>query len=198
MARTPLILDRYRVIGKAGAGGYGTVQHAYDTHLKRDVAIKCIELSEADVARAHLLAMEERLQREAEAEERAAREAGEQAARAKLDAPPAREPLPWEDDFEIPELLDPPDDPAFLRRRSADGTASAALDDPDDLDADDLFDHIPGLAEAQTVAKLNDANIVTVYDCAVEGATAYIIMEYVRARRSRASCARWATTSAST
>ena len=40
MARQQLILDRYRIIDKAGAGGYGTVQHAYDTRLKRDVAIK--------------------------------------------------------------------------------------------------------------------------------------------------------------
>ena len=48
MASSKLILDRYRVIGQAGAGGYGTVVHAFDTHLKRDVAIKCIELSEDD------------------------------------------------------------------------------------------------------------------------------------------------------
>ncbi|MFR0869576.1 MAG: hypothetical protein ACLSGS_11465 [Adlercreutzia sp.] len=34
MARSPLILDRYRVIDQAGSGGYGTVVHA-DTHLKR-------------------------------------------------------------------------------------------------------------------------------------------------------------------
>lgn len=51
MARSPLILDRYRVIDQAGSGGYGTVVHAFDTHLKRDVAIKCIELSEDELAR---------------------------------------------------------------------------------------------------------------------------------------------------
>ena len=50
MARSPLILDRYRVIDQAGSGGYGTVVHAFDTHLKRDVAIKCIELSEDELA----------------------------------------------------------------------------------------------------------------------------------------------------
>lgn len=61
MARQQLLLDRYRIIEKAGAGGYGTVQHAYDTRLKRDVAIKCIPLSEADVARARLLAMEAKM-----------------------------------------------------------------------------------------------------------------------------------------
>ncbi len=42
-----LILNRYRIIGKAGAGGYATVQHAFDTRLKRDVAIKCIPLSKS-------------------------------------------------------------------------------------------------------------------------------------------------------
>lgn len=49
MLERELILDRYRIIGKAGAGGYATVQHAYDTHLKRDVAIKCIRITRADV-----------------------------------------------------------------------------------------------------------------------------------------------------
>ena len=33
MPRQQLILDRYRVIDEAGSGGYGTVQHAYDTRL---------------------------------------------------------------------------------------------------------------------------------------------------------------------
>ncbi len=49
MLEQELILDRYRVIGKAGSGGYATVQHAFDTHLKRDVAIKCIRITRADV-----------------------------------------------------------------------------------------------------------------------------------------------------
>lgn len=61
MARSQLILDRYRIVGQAGAGGYGTVVHAFDTHLKRDVAIKCIELSEDEVARARLVALEARM-----------------------------------------------------------------------------------------------------------------------------------------
>lgn len=294
MARQQLILDRYLVVGHAGAGGFATVQHAYDTHLKRDVAIKCITLSEADVARAHLLAMEERLQREdgsltgdgsahvgsehvafgdaverqAEwrAEQRPERQAEQQAERraqqtSGASAPKAmREPLPWEDDpaeadedelNEYEDWLDFDDedpeqcslpvmsaddasrtafmpafprDPAFLDKRSkhavpppassssaaakpaavehtaapaakpaavehaaapavkpaAAPALSEALDD--DLSDDDLFDHIPGLAEAQTVAKLNDSNIVTVYDCAVSGNVAYIIMEYVEGK----------------
>ena len=61
MARSPLILDRYRVIDQAGSGGYGTVVHAFDTHLKRDVAIKCIELSEDELAAARLEALEARM-----------------------------------------------------------------------------------------------------------------------------------------
>lgn len=79
MARQQLILDRYRIIGKAGAGGYGTVQHAYDTRLKRDVAIKCIPLSEADVARARLLAMEAKMADALAAAEDDGEEAGEKA-----------------------------------------------------------------------------------------------------------------------
>ena len=57
----PVILDRYRVIDQAGSGGYGTVVHAFDTHLKRDVAIKCIELSEDELAAARLEALEARM-----------------------------------------------------------------------------------------------------------------------------------------
>lgn len=43
-------------------------------------------------------------------------------------------------------------------------------------------DYIPGLEEARTAAHLNDVNIVTVYDCVVEGDMAYIIMEYVEGK----------------
>ncbi len=39
-----IILDRYQVIEVIGRGGYGTVLHAYDTRLKREVAIKTINL----------------------------------------------------------------------------------------------------------------------------------------------------------
>ncbi len=44
MARQ-VILDRFRVISQAGAGGFGTVYVAWDPSLRRKVAIKCIELS---------------------------------------------------------------------------------------------------------------------------------------------------------
>lgn len=41
-------------MGRAGAGGYATVQHAYDTRLKRDVAIKCIQITQADIDRSRI------------------------------------------------------------------------------------------------------------------------------------------------
>ncbi len=42
-----LILGRYQPIETAGVGGCGQVIHAYDTRLKREVAIKVIEIGEA-------------------------------------------------------------------------------------------------------------------------------------------------------
>ena len=62
---------------------------------------------------------------------------------------------------------------------ASDATAEAEVADIDD---DALFDHIPGLEEARTAAHLNDANIVTVYDCEVHGDAAYVVMEYVEGK----------------
>ena len=103
MARSPLILDRYRVIDQAGSGGYGTVVHAFDTHLKRDVAIKCIELSEDELAAARLEALEARMAADledvVESQPVGARSVGAQpAARAAGSQPVTSEEVPpWED-----------------------------------------------------------------------------------------------------
>lgn len=75
MFESRLILDRYRIIGRAGAGGYATVQHAYDTRLKRDVAIKCIELTQRDIDRARISAADGQFDRRSILDEVLAEEA---------------------------------------------------------------------------------------------------------------------------
>lgn len=312
MARSPLILDRYRVIDQAGSGGYGTVVHAFDTHLKRDVAIKCIELSEDELAAARLEALEARMAADLEEVEAGAsgaeagtagRNAGPGAASgigaglgvaaddpadsSSADAFPAdpdflaarderrrRRPAtaaasrrvaseevpPWEEwdeadgfgddavgaadpdgfddagdegawedslipwnasttDFagrrrgparltgrvsrktrhapevpyepqtvveEAPDATDATSDAESVDVRHLRGVRASRViaeePEPDAEDELDLFEHIPGLEEARSVAKLSDTNIVTVYDCAVEGSSAYVIMEYVEGK----------------
>ncbi|WP_283169636.1 serine/threonine-protein kinase [Curtanaerobium respiraculi] len=44
MESTELILNRYRPLGEAGRGGFGTVQIAWDTRIQRRVAVKCMPL----------------------------------------------------------------------------------------------------------------------------------------------------------
>lgn len=310
MARSPLILDRYRVIDQAGSGGYGTVVHAFDTHLKRDVAIKCIELSEDELAAARLEALEARMAADLEEVEAGASgaetgvagrnagpgavsaagagmgaTAGNPAGSSSAAAFPADPDFlaarderrrrrsatavsrcaaegvpPWEDwddfgdpdddsvdvagadDFDAeaaedewgdslipwnasttdfagrrrgparltgrvsrktrhaPEVLY---EPQTVVEEAPDATGAtpdaesvdvrhlrgvrasrviAEEPEPDAEDELDLFEHIPGLEEARSVAKLSDTNIVTVYDCAVEGSSAYVIMEYVEGK----------------
>lgn len=310
MARSPLILDRYRVIDQAGSGGYGTVVHAFDTHLKRDVAIKCIELSEDELAAARLEALEARMAADLEEVEAGASgaetgvagrnagpgavsaagagmgaTAGDPAGSSSAAAFPADPDFlaarderrrrrsatavsrcaaegvpPWEDwddfgdpdddsvdvagadDFDAeaaedewgdslipwnasttdfagrrrgparltgrvsrktrhaPEVLY---EPQTVVEEAPDATGAtpdaesvdvrhlrgvrasrviAEEPEPDAEDELDLFEHIPGLEEARSVAKLSDTNIVTVHDCAVEGSSAYVIMEYVEGK----------------
>ncbi len=49
------ILNRYKILGTLGSGGFGTVKIAWDTRIQRKVAIKIIELNEGEIQRASLL-----------------------------------------------------------------------------------------------------------------------------------------------
>lgn len=62
-----LLLDRYRIDGMLGEGGLGTVYKAYDTRLKRTVAIKTLKRSAYSDDPDMFRVLEERFQREAEA-----------------------------------------------------------------------------------------------------------------------------------
>ncbi len=62
-----LLLDRYRVEGLLGEGGLGTVIKAFDTRLKRMVAIKTLKRSSYTADPSLFRALEERFAREAEA-----------------------------------------------------------------------------------------------------------------------------------
>ncbi|NGM16450.1 protein kinase [Eggerthellaceae bacterium zg-893] len=54
MASDELILGRYQPLFEAGAGGFATVIVAFDVRIQRQVAIKIIELTDAQEARAAL------------------------------------------------------------------------------------------------------------------------------------------------
>jgi len=62
-----MLLDRYRVEGMLGEGGLGTVVKAYDTRLKRLVAIKTLRRTSYASDPDQFRALEERFAREAEA-----------------------------------------------------------------------------------------------------------------------------------
>lgn len=62
-----LLLDRYPIEGLLGQGGLGTVYKAYDTRLKRTVAIKTLRRDAYTNGPDLFRSMEERFKREAEA-----------------------------------------------------------------------------------------------------------------------------------
>lgn len=206
MTKKQLILNRYKPLAEAGAGGFGTVQVAWDTRIQRKVAIKCIPLSEADLHRATLPGADALVLPDEEPVAESSSAAGEQCSAAQVD--PADIP-PWED---VPQV----DDAASATKPAADdsheslrdgesaadawlfsqaGMASAQAASGNSMpapgesvsltqaDADEplvrTLSRVPGLDEARTAAMLSDPNIVAVYDFEIQDSTAYLIMEYV-------------------
>ena len=158
MARgNQLILDRYEPIGTAGAGGFGTVQIAWDPRIQRRVAIKTILLTEHDAYRANL--------------------PGAQAVSASPTADRWHGVQPWD------EYLENEGAPAYGGRVEFGGYPAADFGPgglrPTDPDEVISLSHLPGLDEARTAAMLQDPRIVTVYDFEIRERTAYLIMEYV-------------------
>ncbi len=163
MAKSKLILDRYRLLGEAGAGGYGTVMVAKDPRIQRKVAIKAIPLSEIEARRAALPG--------ADAVSSANTHLGDT------------------DDFSDGASNSYSEDNGFLgdasdcrpdaREHSLEGEADDEEDEASDSPDVQSLAHIPGLDEARTAAMLSDPHIVTVYDVEVRDQTAYLVMEYI-------------------
>ena len=181
MAGKQLILDRYRPMSEAGAGGFATVQVAWDTQMRRKVAIKCIELPSAPP---------DSLSRVAPAEQpkaaRHARAEGDAAPSALTQVVRLEDIPPWED---VPEDLGAampsalaalPEDFASAFGSDRGPVGPGGFENPEDFDSlDEFSSDIPGLAEARAIAQFSDANIVTVYNFEVKDSMAYLIMEYV-------------------
>ena len=203
MTKTQLILNRYKPLAKAGVGGFGTVQVAWDTRIQRKVAIKCIPLSEAELLRAALPGADAL---DISPDERGKSSAGSQgfgltgahtegSAASSATAIDLADIPPWEDlpeeagsagveDAGVPDGPDVPAEPT-----SADSSPNQLLPgqsvsltdavDPASRPLVRTLSRIPGLDEARTAAILSDPSIVTVHDFEIQDSTAYLIMEYV-------------------
>ena len=201
MRKSKLILDRYRPLGEAGAGGFGTVQVAWDERIQRKVAIKTIQLTELDAVRAALPG----------ANAVAPPPSAEESIPDSLFDVPALDgdgewdgALPWDDEYapdafdDLDELSGPEGADAYADeayasefedemadRKSLEAYEPVSADygaaesDYPQLEPIRSLAHLPGLDEARTAAMLQDARIVTVYDFEVRDRTAYLIMEYV-------------------
>ena len=144
-----LILDRYELIGTAGAGGFGTVQIAWDPRIQRKVAIKTIQLTEHDAYRASL--------------------PGARAVSASPTADRWHGVMPWNEYLESEEG-------AYGHYPPGEYGPDDDFENPDQVIS---LSHLPGLDEARTAAMLQDPRIVTVYDFEIRDRMAYLIMEYV-------------------
>lgn len=209
MTKTQLILNRYKPLAKAGAGGFGTVQVAWDTRIQRKVAIKCIPLSEAELLRATLPgadALDVSPDEYSESAIAPSAHAAGSAVSSTSAVDPADVP-PWEnlpeeagfagseDAAESAELDEPAS--ASFRRTGPDSADSSRADafpsqllpgqsvsltdvaDPASRPLVRTLSRIPGLDEARTAAILSDSSIVAVHDFEIQDSTAYLIMEYV-------------------
>ena len=178
MAGKQLILDRYRPMSEAGAGGFATVQVAWDTQMRRKVAIKCIELPKVSPDSSNQVAPADqpKAARHARAEGEAAPSAPTQVVRLE-DIPP------WEDAPEDVGAATPsalavlPGDFASGFGPDCDPVGPGDFENnegPEDFGSldDPLASDIPGLAEARAIAQFSDANIVTVYNFEVKDSTA--------------------------
>lgn len=144
------ILERYQPLYEAGSGGFASVIVAYDTTIRREVAIKCIPLDEAQT---HITS---------------AQDPSLNGGLSLHQAPVKQGAFP--DDFISPfeegrsgtRVLDP-------------GVSVSLMDKTYEHEALAT----PGLEEARTAAQLNDASIVQIYDFEIQDSMAYLIMEYV-------------------
>lgn len=149
------ILDRYQPLYEAGSGGFASVVVAYDTTIRREVAIKCIPLDEAQT---HVLSAQGQSPSTLETS-RFNPVLGDQAGQSPF---PADFVSPFEEGRNGTRILDP-------------GLSVSLMDK--------AYEHetlaTPGLEEARTAAQLNDASIVQIYDFEIQDSMAYLIMEYV-------------------
>lgn len=149
------ILDRYQPLYEAGSGGFASVVVAYDTTIRREVAIKCIPLDEAQT---HVVSAQGQDPSTLETS-RFKRALGDQVDQSPF---PVDFVSPFEAGRNGTRVLDP-------------GLSVSLMDK--------AYEHetlaTPGLEEARTAAQLNDASIVQIYDFEIQDSMAYLIMEYV-------------------
>ncbi len=148
-----LILNRYKPIVEAGAGGFASVIVAWDTNLERSVAIKCISLQGAFPQTAH----DDRYNDALESFERKSQ------------------------GFPVPDFVSPFRKDSQDKERTAQNQPQRNKERSISLltDAYASSIEVPGLEEARTAAQLNDQNIVSVHDFQIQGDMAYLIMEYI-------------------